>query len=346
MAAGPLSWVIIAITIGSPSGARIVPAGASDESGATTAGGSLRRAGRIARPWALQRTRECRSLRSSTRPWMRRTLATTPCIPRSTPRRLRRQGRRARWLTTSAWFPFRVARDLRHFEPREIDLSRNFDLQTEDRSLRCRLSPPNGGVMKLANHGGRLVLVRGDGIVDVADASGGRFSPDPQSIYERWDELLTWSAPSTATRPLDPGALDAPVPRPRQVFAIGLNYAGHAAEAGQELPVFPPTFTKFPTCLTGPDANVDAPQWIRRLGGGARARRRPARLRGRRGRRLVAHRRCHGRPRPLRAHRADPAAGAAVQPRQIVPRASARSDRGSSPPTSSPTRTTSRSVAR
>ena len=75
--------------------------------------------------------------------------------------------------------------------------------------------------MKLASLRGRLVLVRDDGVVDVADASGGRFSPDPQSIYERWDELLTWSAPSTATQPLDPGALDAPVPRPRQVFAIG-----------------------------------------------------------------------------------------------------------------------------
>ena len=51
----------------------------------------------------------------------------------------------------------------------------------------------------------------------------------------------------------------APVPRPRQVFAIGLNYAAHAAEAGVESPTFPPTFTKFPTCLTGPDATVELP---------------------------------------------------------------------------------------
>jgi len=113
--------------------------------------------------------------------------------------------------------------------------------------------------MKLANHGGRLSLVVDDGIVDVAEASGGRFSPDPQSIYERWDELVAWRAPSAATAPLDQTALLAPVPRPRQVFAIGLNYAGHAAEAGQPNPEFPPTFTKFPTCLTGPNATVVLP---------------------------------------------------------------------------------------
>ena len=103
------------------------------------------------------------------------------------------------------------------------------------------------------------MLVVDDGIVDVAEASAGRFSPDPQSIYERWDELQAWPAPSTPTGPLTEAALLAPVPRPRQVFAIGLNYAGHAAEAGLDIPQFPPTFTKFPTCLTGPDATVVLP---------------------------------------------------------------------------------------
>jgi 2-keto-4-pentenoate hydratase/2-oxohepta-3-ene-1,7-dioic acid hydratase in catechol pathway len=43
------------------------------------------------------------------------------------------------------------------------------------------------------------------------------------------------------------------------VFAIGMNYAAHAAEAGVDPPDFPPTFTKFPTCLTGPDATVELP---------------------------------------------------------------------------------------
>src|SRR3954462_8240472 len=117
----------------------------------------------------------------------------------------------------------------------------------------------HGDIMKLANQEGRLVLVVDDGIVDVAQASAGRFSPDPQSIYERWDELQAWPVPSTPTAPLTDAALLAPVPRPRQLFAIGLNYAGHAAEAGLDIPQFPPAFTKSPPCLTGPAATVALP---------------------------------------------------------------------------------------
>jgi 2-keto-4-pentenoate hydratase/2-oxohepta-3-ene-1,7-dioic acid hydratase in catechol pathway len=40
------------------------------------------------------------------------------------------------------------------------------------------------------------------------------------------------------------------------VFAIGLNYRGHAAEAGLEVPKTPMVFTKFRTCLVGPRADV------------------------------------------------------------------------------------------
>ena len=48
--------------------------------------------------------------------------------------------------------------------------------------------------------------------------------------------------------------LGPPVPRPRQVLAIGLNYAEHAAESNMTGSTVPLTFTKFPTCLTGPYA--------------------------------------------------------------------------------------------
>lgn len=114
--------------------------------------------------------------------------------------------------------------------------------------------------MRIASVGGRAVLVVDDGVVDVATASGGRLPHDPQAIYEHWDEVRALGERVTAAvAPLDPRTLEAPVPRPRQVFAIGMNYAAHAAEAGVEPPEFPPTFTKFPTCLTGPDATVELP---------------------------------------------------------------------------------------
>jgi 2-keto-4-pentenoate hydratase/2-oxohepta-3-ene-1,7-dioic acid hydratase in catechol pathway len=53
--------------------------------------------------------------------------------------------------------------------------------------------------------------------------------------------------------------LGPPVLEPRQVFAIGLNYAPHAAEAGYDPPSEPMVFTKFPSSITGPVATVSLP---------------------------------------------------------------------------------------
>jgi len=114
--------------------------------------------------------------------------------------------------------------------------------------------------MRVANADGRSVLVVDDGIVDIATASGGALPTDVQLLFERWDDVRALADRVLGPEePFEPSALQAPVPRPRQVFAIGMNYAAHAAEAGVEAPEFPSTFTKFPTCLTGPDATVALP---------------------------------------------------------------------------------------
>jgi 2-keto-4-pentenoate hydratase/2-oxohepta-3-ene-1,7-dioic acid hydratase in catechol pathway len=52
-------------------------------------------------------------------------------------------------------------------------------------------------------------------------------------------------------------ALANPVPRPRQVFAIGLNYRSHAEESGMAVPEVPATFTKFPASLSGPFDDIE-----------------------------------------------------------------------------------------
>jgi 2-keto-4-pentenoate hydratase/2-oxohepta-3-ene-1,7-dioic acid hydratase in catechol pathway len=113
--------------------------------------------------------------------------------------------------------------------------------------------------MRLANLGGRAWLVDGHGQgVDLAIASNGDFGPDPMEALARWAALRAWAAnarPALAT-PVDTAALGPPIPAPRAVFAIGLNYRDHAAEAGLELPKAPMVFTKFPSCLTGPRADV------------------------------------------------------------------------------------------
>ena len=120
--------------------------------------------------------------------------------------------------------------------------------------------------MRVAAIGTRLCVVREDDAVDVERASGGAFSADPQLAFARWDELQRWWAANEATLPASslidfgPSDLGPPVPAPRQVFAIGLNYRDHAAEAGLDLPEGNPVvFAKFPASITGPHATVELP---------------------------------------------------------------------------------------
>jgi 2,4-didehydro-3-deoxy-L-rhamnonate hydrolase len=127
--------------------------------------------------------------------------------------------------------------------------------------------------VRFANHDDRLVLVTqtDDELtptsgIDVAEASGDRFGSDPQSAYRHWPEIVAWArshgdgngcaAPVALARE----RLGPPAPSPRQVFAIGLNYADHAAEAQMEAPAeHPATFTKFPTSLAGPFGEIVLP---------------------------------------------------------------------------------------
>jgi 2,4-didehydro-3-deoxy-L-rhamnonate hydrolase len=112
--------------------------------------------------------------------------------------------------------------------------------------------------VKIANLDGRLVLVLAEGVADVATASQGRFGPDPMTAYDDWPAFSDWASGVTATTgPLDETRLGCPVPNPRQVFAIGLNYRSHAEESGMAIPEVPATFTKFPASLSGPFDDVE-----------------------------------------------------------------------------------------
>ena len=75
----------------------------------------------------------------------------------------------------------------------------------------------------------------------------------------------------SATIPATEAAIEAPVPRPPKVLAIGLNYRDHAEESNQPIPQRPVVFAKMPTCITRP-GTADlrtAGQPRGRLGGGA-----------------------------------------------------------------------------
>jgi 2-keto-4-pentenoate hydratase/2-oxohepta-3-ene-1,7-dioic acid hydratase in catechol pathway len=107
--------------------------------------------------------------------------------------------------------------------------------------------------MKIASYDERAALIVDDTVVDVAAASAGRFGPDVMDVYEQWDDFCAWaSGVGAGPDPVDESRLGCPVPRPRQVFGIGLNYRTHAEESGMQIPEVPATFTKFVGCLAGP----------------------------------------------------------------------------------------------
>ncbi len=108
--------------------------------------------------------------------------------------------------------------------------------------------------MKIANYDGRASLIVDEGVIDIQQASSGAFGPDLQSLYEDFAAFVAAAGAFDLTKSvaLDRTKLGSPVPKPAQVFAIGLNYFGHAEEAGLPVPAFPATFTKFPSSLSGP----------------------------------------------------------------------------------------------
>jgi 2-keto-4-pentenoate hydratase/2-oxohepta-3-ene-1,7-dioic acid hydratase in catechol pathway len=115
--------------------------------------------------------------------------------------------------------------------------------------------------VRVGNLAGRLVIVTGAGAIDVETASGGRFGPEPQAVYDQWAEFAGWAAGTddAAAQPYEPAQLGAPAPAPRQSFGIGLNYRDHVAESGLTVPDQPSVFTKFPSCITGPHSDVALP---------------------------------------------------------------------------------------
>jgi 2,4-diketo-3-deoxy-L-fuconate hydrolase len=113
---------------------------------------------------------------------------------------------------------------------------------------------------RLANVNGRAALVHGEHYTDLATHSSGALGPDPMEALTRPDLLAELSASlgdASVTGSLADVTLGPPVPRPQKSFGIGLNYAAHAAEGGRDTPDSPLVFTKFPSCLVGPTANVE-----------------------------------------------------------------------------------------
>lgn len=117
--------------------------------------------------------------------------------------------------------------------------------------------------MKFVNYQGRAGILVEDGVVDVETLTHGAFGPEVRPCLDHWEEFSAAVAEadtSTAEAlPYEPAKVGPPVPEPRQLFAIGLNYRDHAEETGIPIPEIPIVFAKFPSSLTGPQATVELP---------------------------------------------------------------------------------------
>jgi 2-keto-4-pentenoate hydratase/2-oxohepta-3-ene-1,7-dioic acid hydratase in catechol pathway len=85
-------------------------------------------------------------------------------------------------------------------------------------------------------------------------------------IIENWGtaksvvETYVANAPQEAVSKAADITLLAPIPRPRKVICVGLNYRDHAAESKMEIPSVPTIFSKFATSVIGPGEQIVLPK--------------------------------------------------------------------------------------
>jgi ureidoglycolate lyase len=120
--------------------------------------------------------------------------------------------------------------------------------------------------MKLATFdiGGaaRVAIVSGESLIDLSQAAPGL----PQDMIGL---IAAWPAAERTVRQLEKSAphfrlaevhLQAPVPRPQKILAIGLNYADHIAESGLPKPERQVWFSKLPNAVNGPYDPIQIPK--------------------------------------------------------------------------------------
>lgn len=106
------------------------------------------------------------------------------------------------------------------------------------------------------------VLLETNGIFDLSTAGFSSMldviegnSGTPGKLQELLQEASADTAYSLGTV-----KLLAPIPKPRKLICVGLNYRDHAAETGSEIPAVPTIFNKFATAVIAPGDNIILPK--------------------------------------------------------------------------------------
>jgi 2-keto-4-pentenoate hydratase/2-oxohepta-3-ene-1,7-dioic acid hydratase in catechol pathway len=109
-------------------------------------------------------------------------------------------------------------------------------------------------------------VVAGDGVVD-GRALLGADVPTLRSALEQGqlERLAELSGGRAADFTLGDVEVLPPIPDPRKIFCIGVNYKAHRDEASQGEQTHPPIFTRFADCQVGHEQPVHRPEVSRAL---------------------------------------------------------------------------------
>lgn len=106
------------------------------------------------------------------------------------------------------------------------------------------------------------VLFETNGIFDLSTAGFAsmldvieRNSENPEKLRDLLPEASADTAYSLGTV-----KVLAPIPKPRKLICVGLNYRDHATETGSEIPQVPTIFNKFATAVIAPGENIILPK--------------------------------------------------------------------------------------
>jgi 2-keto-4-pentenoate hydratase/2-oxohepta-3-ene-1,7-dioic acid hydratase in catechol pathway len=91
------------------------------------------------------------------------------------------------------------------------------------------------------------------------------YAQEQLTVLERLADLEEAAPVEGRSWALAEVTLLAPVPTPRAIFGIGLNYADHVRETGGEAPAQPLVFMKLPASAAPPNAPVHCPAVVKRL---------------------------------------------------------------------------------
>ena len=111
--------------------------------------------------------------------------------------------------------------------------------------------------------GPRAAVLHGTHYVDL-HATNARLPRGVRALLEMGPESLAAAGeaarrPGAVTHEAARAKLLAPVPDPKKIVCVGLNYRDHAAESGAPIPKEPVLFSKYATALVGHEDNIVLP---------------------------------------------------------------------------------------